>query len=410
MDRARIRFAALGLIGVSVVLLIISFATANHGQTVFGPPLGADFAGLYCAGSILNEWGPARDRLYDSAYQDARYHELLPNVREEEKLPFVYPPFVAAAFRLLARLPYERAFAVWLLVSAGLYVGSLALTWHALRPTELDRTTVFLLALSFEPFLMETWLGGQLSAVGVFCFALSFCLERHDRNFAAGAALGLCLYKPTLLVLFVPLLVVARRVKMLAGFVVAALALAALSLWAAGTHNCQDFIRVLWDFAQNTTGAGTLILRLWKYVDLNSFFRMLLGGSSAANGILLLLAAVAPLSWLMALWWRYARLSAGQRDLVWAATLTWTLLINIYVCIYDASVMAISMTLTAAALRQGQEPSAGPFPRAFQWLCLLVYLVPWLTQPLARWTGFQALTPVLAAMGSYQLHVAGKKG
>src|SRR5262249_53073985 len=166
---------------------------------------------------ILNRSGP--DQLYDAEYQDQLYHELLPNLPADECLPYVHPPFVALAFRPLAQLSYEWSFGMWLVISAGLYLLGLWVVWSSLRGVPpADWSTILLLALSFEPFVMETWLGGQLSAFGFCCLALAWAYERRGRPIASGLALGLCLYKPTLLVLVLPMMVVARRFRMLFGF------------------------------------------------------------------------------------------------------------------------------------------------------------------------------------------------
>src|SRR5260370_26162497 len=92
LDRDRIRFLCWGLLGVTVVLMVVSFVTSddNH-QTRFGKSLGEDFAGFYYAGRILN--GPTPENLYDPATQDEAYYEIFPTLRTRENLPYVHPPF-----------------------------------------------------------------------------------------------------------------------------------------------------------------------------------------------------------------------------------------------------------------------------------------------------------------------------
>ena len=64
------------MLGMHLLLLAVIFATTRGGRTILGPGLGADFAGFYPAGTILNAYPP--DRLYDLALQDRLYHRLLP--------------------------------------------------------------------------------------------------------------------------------------------------------------------------------------------------------------------------------------------------------------------------------------------------------------------------------------------
>src|SRR5207248_8813631 len=125
--------------------------------------------------------------------------------KDQGHLPYLHPPFVAFAFRPLAQLPYAWSFAVWLLLFGALYLAALVLTLKTLRSLpSADRSLILLLALSFEPFIMECWMRGQLSAFGFLCIALAYFWQERGRPTAAGVALGFCLYKPTLLVLLFP--------------------------------------------------------------------------------------------------------------------------------------------------------------------------------------------------------------
>jgi hypothetical protein len=404
LTRPNLRFVCLAVLAMNLLLLAGSFATSDRGRTAWGPPLGADYAGFYTAGTVLNRYPPAR--LYDPDLHDRLYHELLPNLGEEQKLPYVHPPFVAFALRPLAQLPYGWSFAVWLVISAALYLTGLLLTCGPLRAlSPEDRRYALLLALSFEPFVMECWMGGQLSVVGFCCLAAAFAARKAGRPFLGGIFLGLCLYKPTLLVLLLPLLLVGRQARVLAGVCLIGLVLAAVSLLAVGAQGCLDYAQVVLGFTQTTTSAGDLTLRTWKYVDGNSFYRLLLGSSSALNWLLWTASAVVPLAFLGARWGRLHAGSEGYRDLLWASTLTWTLVINLYVGIYDAVLVVPAALITADVLLSRRTGKPG-LPPAYQLLLVLLFVTPWITQPFARATGVQLMTLVLAGLAAYQLTLA----
>jgi hypothetical protein len=404
LDAPRLRFVALSLLAITLVLTALSFATADRNHTMFGPPLGADFAGFYTAGMIWNQYGG--ERLYDGPLQDAVYHDLLPGLNPDEKLPFVHPPFVALPFRLLALLPYEAAFAVWLMTSAALYLTGLALLRRALPSFPRPAWTVaVLLALSFEPFIMECWLGGQLSAVAFFLVALALFFADRQRPVAAGAALGFLLYKPTLLVLLLPMLVVARRLRMLAGFALTGIGLAALSFLTVGRQGCVNFLNTLLGFAGTASGQG-LQLRAWKYVDLNSFLRLLTGAHPPLNALLLLFLTAPLLFFLAVAWWRWDRLDADQRRLIWAATVIGTLVANVYVGVYDSVLCVLGVLLTADVLFRRSNAA---LPPAYRFGLFVLYLVPWVSQPLARAVYIQPYTVVLAALAVYSLWLARAK-
>lgn len=398
LERGRIHFVCLAVLAMTGVFLAVAFTTASGGRTVFGSDLGADYAGFYAAGTLLERYAP--ERLYDFELQDQLYHEVLPALEEGARLPYVHPPFVALALRPLARLPYVWSFALWLLLSAGLYLAGVLLM---LRPLHVvfaaDRTTALLLALSFEPFIMECWLGGQLSSFGLFCVALAWYWQQARRPTAAGLALGFCLYKPTLLVLLVPMLVVARRWRMLAGFAITALTLAGISVLALGWQGCLDYARLLFGFARTTAGGG--VLRTWKYVDLNSFLHLLLGDHGGLSRVLLLALAGPPLGLLAAAWWRLDRGCDAYRNLVWASTLSWTLVANLYVGVYDTLLVVPAALLGAGTLLRDQGGARPVLPPGFQVLLFLLYVSPWVSQHLANWAGFQLYTLVLLAFACY---------
>jgi hypothetical protein len=380
-------------------LLIASFATAGPGNTAFGRPLGADYAEFYLAGRTLNRHQP--DRIYDQPAQDAAYHRLVSGSSSSSSLPFLYPPVVALLFRPLAHLSYRWSLAAWLAVSASLYAAGLLALRPLLRLSGEDWLTALLLALSFEPFVFETLQGGQLSSVAFAAIAVALLAERRDHPVAAGAVLGLCLYKPTLLIFIVPMLIVGRRWRTLAGLAATGAAAAALSVLAVGWRVARSYPRVLVDFSKATTGQATFHIPLWKYVDLNSFLRALAGGPSAVTGAVVAGAAIAVGAVLWRAWWRWDTLSQDGRLSVWAATLTVTVVVNVYVAIYDALLIGLSLLVTASVLAR-PRPGAR-LPSAFVAGAAAVYGLVWITQPLAKTTSFQLLTPVLCWLAAYQL-------
>jgi hypothetical protein len=400
----RIRVACGTVLVMHLVLLGVMFATARGGRTIFGPGLGADYAQFHVAATILNSYPPSR--LYDLELQDRVYHELLPRMPPEESLPFAQGPLLAVALRPLALLPYAWSYAVWLAISGGLALAGLALTLSradSIAPE--DRATALLLALSFQPLLTECWLGGQTSALGLFCVAVALRCERRGRPMAGGAALALCLYKPTVLLLALPMLIVRGRLRALAGFAAAGLGLAVASLLAIGTEGCLAYARVLRGYARTTTGAA-MVFRDFKYVDIRSFFALLLHGPGPVARAAAVAAALIGVPILIACWWS-ARRGADRRALALAATLSWTAVFNLYTPVYDAALVLPGVIVTADVLaRRG----GGRLPGRFRALLGLLGLVPWVSQALARAVGFQPLTLVLLALGAFQIDLARRVG
>ncbi len=396
-----IRLACWAALLVTILLVALSMVYSAAGRPFLGHPPCGDYVQFYAAGKILNEYPPAR--LYDQALQYRLQHTLLPEMRADLSLVYVNSPIVSALFRPLARVPLLWSYGLWVAISALLYVAGLRLLWPPGQEFGAVSRTAFLACLAFSPFAIECCAGGQLSAVGFF--ALALCTRWRVRYpIAAGAALALCLYKPTLLVLLAPMLIAGRRFRMLLGFAPAAAALAALSLAAVGYDGCLAYVRTLRLFAE-FTARDPSPLPLFKFVDIRTFFRLLFGGHPASSAGAALILTGAAFVYLAVRW---ARSRPGTRTdaLLWAATIAWTLVFNLYVPIYDTVLIVISALAMAGAVyaprREGTESERGAF---LGWM-LVLYVAAWVTQPLASFARFQVLTLVLAAIGALALRLS----
>jgi len=361
------------------VLLVIAAGAAYHlasGSTERESgawTIGGDFIEFYMAGRILNDQDGAN--LYDLAVQERVCREIVPDALSLP-LPFMYPPFVATAFRPLAWLPYPAATFVFLLTIVLVYVAALAALIDRFGPPSWpERAAVVVAALSFAPFAVYSWLGAQVSVVGFAAIALALREEDRGRRFSSGLALSLCVYKPTLLVLVLPMLVVTGRFRQVGGFVLGAALLAVASVAAVGAEGVRDwFDKLTWMSAQATAGQS-MFVSPHRYVDLTTFFRLLPYGRSSLGMSLLTVLVVAGSAVLAYAWWRSRRAGRSVRLLVWAATISSTLLINVYSPAYDAILVVVAGLLAFAALRDRQS----------SWLRLgtmmiVLYLAPWLSE------------------------------
>jgi hypothetical protein len=406
LNRSDIRSVCLLVLVIYSIALAASFATQASGRTIFGPQLGADFGAYYIAGKIFNSVSPGR--IYDRDLQRQFYYEIFPSAPPGEELPYVNAPFFALPFLLLARLEYPPAYLIWIMVSLGLYVSGFTLLWRTLDAMPEDTYSVaLLLALSFMPFMAECLAGGQTSAFGFFFLALAIGCERRGHPVMSGAALSLCLYKPTLLLLVLPMLVITRRFRTLAGFAIGGLLLAATSLLLIGRQGCLEYIRMLLFFADASTSA-TSGFKPWKYVDVNTFFRSLLGSYVYLRWFFVAAAFLVVLPLLFRFWRRTDRENANDQSLVWAGVLTWTLVLNVYLGIYDTTLVVLSVLLVTHFFYRRADKLKFELASGYKLITLLLYLVPWITQPIARLTGVQLYTVTLALFGGYQLRLERK--
>jgi hypothetical protein len=197
------------------------------------------------------------------------------------------------------------------------------------------------------------------------------------------------------------MVVCGRRWKMLAGVVTGAVAVAMISLAAVGTKGCLAWIDTLRFYGRLATGPVSA-LRRTKYVDLGSFFRLVLGDASTLAQVLAALAIIAGLAVLALAWWQSSRWSAASRDLLWASTIAGALALNVYTPIYDTILVGAAAALGAGVmLRRG-----GADGEVFGGWMVLLYIVPWVTQSFAEFLRFQPYTLVLAGFAGWMLWMA----
>ncbi|MGE5644807.1 MAG: glycosyltransferase family 87 protein [Acidobacteriota bacterium] len=398
-----VRIVCVLMIGAALALQTASLIRGARGGPLFGHELGSDFACFYSAARILNEHSGAS--LYDLKLQDRLYHAVIPYADPARALPYAYPPFVAAAFRPLGYLPFAWAYAAWLAAGAGLYALGLYLICPPALPPR-TRATAVLVAASFSPFLFEAWGGGQLTAIGFAALAAAIRLERSGRPFLAGCAAGICLYKPTLLVIMLPLFAIARRWRMLAGVFAGAAALVAAGIAGAGLDAFRGYPAVA-GLYRRLLAETPWVFQEDKFIDLNTFIRLLPGGNSVVGKGIFLLAAAGAFSLGAWLWARYNACGPEGRAACWAAALPLTLLASVYAPIYDATLVVLSGFLIAGIV---YTPEHARFAAAFEALTLVLYLAAIASQPLARVLHVQIVTIALAAFAGFAAYLAFDQG
>ncbi len=349
-----------------------------------------DFVYFYSLGHLLNHYSPAR--LYDFALQQNIADAFQPEPLKGGYFgALAYPPYLAMFFQPFAMLPYWTACRLWLAISLALYVTGLCLLIRRFCDADILHRSLFLLfGLSFYPIIPWVLLGGQVSAVGFLAMALAVCWEASERHFLSGIALSICTYKPTLLILILPMLLVIRRPKTLAGFATGALTLVAVATLAAGPRIWMSYV------AASSSFAATISHVLPVTLDVRALATAVPHAGLFTRGLFVCAGGLAG-ACLAGTWWRARKYSRhSPATLTWATTITWTLLLNVYVPIYDSLLVLVSIIATAAILIRFA-------PRVFFGLCLALLVSSCFSNWLSSRTGWQILTPVLAAIGIFQM-------
>jgi hypothetical protein len=354
-------------IGVLWVLAQSQIAALHSGR-----PLQREFMAFYTVGYILNRFP---DQLYDPDSFNRTYHALFPTVPANVRQLYGHAPFEALVFRPFALFPFEGALVAWQMLSLLLISSGFILVWRSSDGPWHQLPLPLLLALSFQPVAVACIARGQVSSLTFFW----------------------------MLVLTLPMLIVGWRRRALIGFTAGAAVLGVASLAVVGWRGCADYAAVVLRFGGlATTGGNSLLLS--EYVDINSFLRVATGGTDhlALGGLALMGAAIVP--WLAKVW-RDARPGDPlTQGLAWASTLTWTTVLNLYVPAYDTLIILLGIVLTANGLHRVNREAV---PMALRILLVLLYVAPWVPLlPIGYGTmSWQPYTPVLLALGAYQLRL-----
>jgi hypothetical protein len=151
-------------------------------------------------------------------------------------LAFMNPPFVAGAMQPLALVSFGVAQAIWFAVSAVMVAACIALLWPDLRRLRGRSAVMFAIAAVASYPVYMSMLYRQLSPLILLAWVLAYRLGVRGHAMLAGAALSLALIKPQFAVVPVLYLLVTSRWRMLAGFAIGALVLAASSAALAGPY------------------------------------------------------------------------------------------------------------------------------------------------------------------------------
>ncbi|MGA2218340.1 MAG: glycosyltransferase family 87 protein [Terracidiphilus sp.] len=359
-----------------------------------------DFVYFYGIGQIAKDF-PA-SRLYDYSLQLKTFNEIY-QLPARAYGPSPYPPFVALFFSLFARVSFRVAFFAWTVCSLLLYCMGITAAARDFFPRDRVKISLILcLAIAFYPFFWGIVVNGQLSAVAVCALGITVYLERRSKLFQSGLALSVLAYKPTLLLLLVPMLFLTRRFKTLAGFAAGAAALTLLGTAFGGIAIWPEFMRFLKLFGQLTGMNAQSSLLLYKFVDLNSFLLAMGGGRSTPEMAIFALITISIGTVLGVLLWKSAKGGWPVQSLAWATTITWTLLLNVYVPMYDSVLVALAAVLAFGAVKENG------WSAAINWVASIsvsIFAVSWVSYDIARDRHIQLLSLAIAFFGLVELYI-----
>ena len=327
-----------------------------------GAPIGGDLPSHLLGGRLLLQGD--LHRLYDLEYQRQFWQEWLPGA---DFNPYVSPPFMAAFYAPLAAMPYGLALTIWSAFTIALIVVALCLLWPLIPNLHQFGRRTILGHLFVAPPALYVLLGGQDSALSLCLLAGGLRLLLAGRSVAAGALLGLGVFKPQLIAVVPILLLAQRRWRALGAWTAVAGTLTAVSMAMVGWEGVHDYAALPGsDFYRQAVVEG----KGWEMQSVVAMARIALPPVFDV--------AVTPLAVAIGLvaFWFLIRAGASVRlqpeALPWAfgVALLAVPLMSPHLFIYDCLVLAIPVLVLL---------NAGLQPRAVRSALLIAYLCLWTT-------------------------------
>lgn len=355
------------LSGATILAIVIAVAMATYigagiGETVDastagvdGPRLGGDYPAFYGAGSIF--WDGDFDLLYDADRQELAQAGL----GLDGYLAFAYPPHVAAAYAPLGALPFQLSYFIHTALMAGAFVGAL---WM-LSPVSplLARWRIPLVAagLTFYPLGVAIG-GGQNASLTVLGLAAVWRGLHDDRQWLAGLAAGLMMYRPQYALAIIGLMFLSRHWQA----VIWALA-TTVTTWSAtaailGVNWVPEWLDTVLPFVERDAdvNADNSISALGFFqaaFSVDSTFALIIGAA----------IAVSVIATLMFLWAQPDRFTLGNRM---GALAIGILLISPHTNFYDAATLVIA---AIAILARNTRETAPTALLAIGWIAMLIH-------------------------------------
>jgi len=342
-----------------------------------------DFLPLYASAQMIAQ-GRSRE-LYDDRAIAAEEFQII-GQQSAVRLPNLYGPQVALLFVPLSRFSFPLATRIWVALCLVLY-GGCVYAVVKMCPSLAPYSTIVTVAAAAYPPLFHSFVRGQLSALVMACFAAAWLAFRSDRDWLAGIALGLLIFKPQFLIA-VPLVLLLAR-SWIAFATIAASASAQLVLtWAwFGSPVMRAYFDAL-RYVPRWIGSVELSLAPIQMHSLRSFWSLLIPWPQAAFA-LYLVSSIAVVSIAAATWKSSSPLALRFAALTLAAAL-----VNPHLFVYDLLVLAPALLLVVDwALSNVRHPSSAPLFL----LSYLAFILP-LLGPLSRWTHIQLSVPIFAAL------------
>lgn len=303
-----------------------------------------DFISIYTPALLMRE-GQVKV-IYDPQVQ-ARVQE---SIRHEPKVLLgIHPPFELTLFAPITRLSFSKAYGVWGVINAALWM---LFAWliRPYAPTAKDPLRYLLLCFMFFPAWVAL-LQGQTSLLLLVFWASAYVFMKRRKDFWAGVFLGLCLLKFPMVLPFALICLLRGRVKLLGGFLSAASLLGVLSIAVVGVSGVRTYVDLLLNITQNPINPPLWSISPANMPTLRGFLSALLAGNATSRSIQVA-AALMSILLIGYMAWRWRcddSAGGGSSDLMFAASLVVADVAAPYLYTHDLTPTLLAVLLVIAS-------------------------------------------------------------
>ncbi|MEG3879016.1 glycosyltransferase family 87 protein [Microcoleus sp. herbarium7] len=225
----------------AILVLILTRFLAHAGWLVYDlthrpePPYW-DFKWFYVASKLAHQHlSPFNVEVFNSGFCSiTKVCGLIPS--------FVYPPNIIPLLWFLGYFPMKTAFTIWTLLHL---IATGFVLWGANILLESQsralRTICTISVVLLYGFVFDLQVGNVATFIAVLLLWM-FILARNNRDLPAGIFLGIALFKPTLVVLFIPYFIIKKRFYLVFTSIITAISLALFGL-AISRNSLTGFLQ-----------------------------------------------------------------------------------------------------------------------------------------------------------------------
>jgi Glycosyltransferase family 87 len=367
----------LGLLGATVLLYgaVLWCARGPNAEKT-------DFSLTYVGARIVHQG--LGSRLYDLDLQKQVRDSLF---EHPNPLFFEHPPFEALLLSPLAALPFRTAYMLWGFLNATVWL-LLIFFMRPHLPAPREDLGYMALWLLFAPLGVALY-QGQSSLLLLALYAAAFVLLRDNHEFAAGALLGIGLFKFQFVLPFALIFFFCKRWRFLSGFCLIALLLGVLSLLATGWHGVVSYAKFL--LAIGTTPQNLSYGSAVDMPTIHGFVYAIVGRRISHLGLSIsVLALSVALLLFIARHWKTSH-GSSEDNLMFAAAVAGSLLSGFHMFTHDFSPLMLAIFIALANL----PPQSHSSLRVAMIFTLVVFWLPPVYFVLVALHGMYLMCPIL---------------